>query len=148
MKYHWTPLKSDVRDYVISCGCRRLRKSTSQRVAMLPARFLEPWEVLEMDTHGMGARSEAGNKYFMVVVDIASKFMFANPLPNKTTENVAKKLLKFLLTFGIPLSLRSDAGTEFTAEVVQHICKWLNVTIDYGASDHPRTQGAVERLGW
>ena len=101
-----------------------------------------------MDTHGMGARSEAGNKYFMVVVDIASKFMFANPLPNKTTENVAKKLLKLLLTFGIPLSLRSDPGTEFTAEVVQHICKWLNVTIDYGPLDHPRTQGAVEMLGW
>ena len=36
-KYHWTLLKSDVRDYVLSCGCRRLNISTSQRVAMLPA---------------------------------------------------------------------------------------------------------------
>ena len=36
-KYHWTSLKSDVRDYVLSCGCRRLKSSTSQRVTMLPA---------------------------------------------------------------------------------------------------------------
>ena len=76
----------------------------------------------------MGARSEAGNKYLLVIMDRASKFLFAYPLPNKTAENVAKKLLELPLTFGIPLSLHSDPGTEFTAKVVQHLCKWLNVT--------------------
>ena len=142
-KYHWTSLKSDVRDYVLSCGCRRPKRSTSQRVAMLPVRFLQPWQVLEMDMHDMEARSEAGSKHLLAIVDRARKSLFAYPLPNKTTaENVAKKLLELLLTFGILLSLRSDPGTEFTAEVVQHLCKWLNVMIDY-----PRAQGAVERLG-
>ena len=95
----------------------------------------------------MGARSEAGNKHLLIIVDRASKFLFTYPLPNKTAENVAKKLLELLLTFGIPLSLRSNPGTEFTAELVQHLCKWLNVTIDYGPTDHPRSQEAVERLG-
>ena len=42
------------------------------------------------------------------IVDRASKFLFAYPLSNKTAENVAKKLLKLLSTFEIPLSLRSD----------------------------------------
>ena len=100
-----------------------------------------------MDTHDMGVRSEAGNKYLLVAVDRASKFLFAYPLSNKTAENVAKKLLELLQTFGIPPSLRSDPGKELTADVVQHLFTWLNVTIDYGPSDHPRTQGAVERLG-
>ena len=100
-----------------------------------------------MDIHDMGARSEAGNRHLLVIVDRDSKFLFAYPLPNKSAEGVAKKLLELLLTFGIPLSLRSYPGTEFTAEVVQHLCKWLNVAIDYGPTDHPRAQGAVERLG-
>ena len=56
-----------------------------------------------MRIYEMGARSEAWNKY-LVVVDRANKFMFANPLPNKTAENVARKLLELLLTFGIPLA--------------------------------------------
>ena len=30
---------------------------------------------------------------------------------------------------------------------MQHLCKWLNVTIDYGPADHPRAHGTVERLG-
>ena len=76
-----------------------------------------------MDIHDMGARPEAGNKRVLVLVDIVSKFLFAYPLPNKTAENVAKKLLELLLIFGIPLSRRSDPGMEFTAEVVPHLCK-------------------------
>ena len=147
-KYRLTSLKSDVRDYVLSCGCRRFKKSTSQRVATLPARFPQSWEVLEMDIHDMGATSEGGNKHLLVIVDSrASKFLFTYPLPNKTAENVTNKLLELLPTFGIPLSLRSDPGTEFTGEVVQHLCKWLSVTIDYGPTEHPRAQGAVETLG-
>ena len=62
-------------------------------------------------------------------MDRASKFLFVHPLPNKTAENVANRLLEFLLTFELPLSLRSDPGTEFTADVVQYLCKWLNVSM-------------------
>ena len=69
----------------------------------------------------MGTRSEAGNKHLLVIVDRASKLLFAYPLPNKTAENVAKKLLDLLLTFGILLSLCSDPSTDFTAEVIQHL---------------------------
>ena len=97
----------------------------------------------------MGARSEAGNKYLFVIMDRASKFLFSYPLPNKTAENMANELLELLLTFGIPVSLCSDPVTEFTADDGQHFCKWLIMTIDCGPSDHPRVQGAVERLqGW
>ena len=81
-------------------------------------------------TTDMGARSEARNKYLLVVVERVSKFLFAYPLPNKTAENMAKKLFELLLAFGIPLSLHSDLVTEFTADLVLHFYKWLNATID------------------
>ena len=99
-----------------------------------------------MDIRDMEARSEAGNKHLLFIGDRASKLLLAYLLPNETAENVTKKLLELLLTFGIPLYLRSDPGTDFTAEVVQHLCKWFNVPIDYGPSDHSRAPGAVARL--
>ena len=95
----------------------------------------------------MGARSEARTKHILVVVDRASKFLFAYPPSNNTAENEAKKRLELLSTFGMPLPLRSNPGTGFTAAPVKHFCKWLNVTIDYGPTGHPRAQRAVERLG-
>ena len=102
-----------------------------------------------MDIHDMRASSEAGNKHILVIGDRASKFLFAFPLPNKTADNVAKKLRELLSTFGIPLSLRSGPGTEFAAEVVKHLRKWLNVTIDYGPPDRPKgSRNCREVGGW
>ena len=49
-----------------------------------------------------GARSEAGNKHILVIVDGASKILFTYPLTNKTAEKVAKKLREFLSTLGYP----------------------------------------------
>ena len=95
----------------------------------------------------MGVKSDAGNKVLLVAADKASIFLFASPLPTKEALGVARKLLEVTLTFGLPLYVRSDPGSEFTAEVIQHLCKWLNVTIAYGPADHPRAQGTVERLG-
>ena len=41
-KYNWPTLVKDVREYVLSCGCRRRKRASSQRVGMMPARFLRP----------------------------------------------------------------------------------------------------------
>ena len=114
---------------------------------MLPSRFLRPGEVLKVDIQDMGVKSDAGNKVLLVAADKASKFLFAFPLPTKEAIGVARKLLEVMLNFRLPLYVRSDPGSKFTAEVMQHLCKWLNVAIAYGPADHPRAQGTVERLG-
>ena len=88
---------------------------------MMPARFLLPWEVLEMDIQDLKQESQDGNRYLSVVVDRASEFLFAYPLPSKDAVGVSRKLLQLLLTFGVPLSIRSDAGGEFTAQVLSLI---------------------------
>ena len=115
---------------MLSCGCRRLKRSTSQRVTMLPARFLKPWEVLEMDIHDMGARSEAGNKHLLVVVDRASKFLFACPLSNETAKNAVKKLLARSSPRRCPTPLQMAQRDD-----------------RYSPTDHPRAQRGGERLG-
>ena len=55
------------------------------------------------------------------MVDGASKFAFSYPMWTKGTESVAKQLLDLVLMFDVPRSIWSDPGTEFTAEVVQHL---------------------------
>ena len=60
---------------------------------------------------------------------------------------MAKKLLDLLLVSGISRSIWSDPGTEFTADVVQHLCRWLKLPIDFWPVEHAWAQEAVERLG-
>lgn len=84
---------------------------------MLPARFLKPWEVLEMDIQDFHQLSSAGNRYLSVVLDKASKFIFGFPLPTKAAVEVSQELVELVLTFGIPLFMCSDMGGEFMAQV-------------------------------
>ena len=76
-RFHWPGMCRDARDYVLSCGCRRRKRSRSQRIAMLPARYLEPWGVLEMDLQRIPNTSDAGNEYLLLGIDKASRFLFA-----------------------------------------------------------------------
>jgi len=146
-KFHWPTLKQDVRAFVLSCPCRRRKRAWSTQLSMMPARLLQPWEVLQMDIQDMKVKSEKGNQYLLVVVDRASKFLAAFPLATKDALSVSRKLLELLLIFGLPLSIRADMGSENIAQVMQHLCTWLKVSLDYGPVNHPRAQGTVERMG-
>ena len=145
--FFWPHMARDVRQYVLSCPCRRRKRPVSRRIAMLPGRSFEPWDELQMDILKFDVPSQSGHVYVLLVVDRASKFPFGFPLANKQAINVARKLLDLFLTFGVPLCISCDGGREFTADVVKHVCRWTQADIRFGPSDHPRGQGAVERLG-
>ena len=113
-KYTWPSLRN-VRQYVVSCGCRRRKRTNGRKVWMMPARFLRPWEVLEIDIQDFHQLSSNVNRYLLVVVDRASKFIFGYPLASKGSLEVSRKLMELILTFGVPQSIRSDGGGEFTA---------------------------------
>ena len=146
-RFFWPNMTRDVKEYVQSCRCRMRNRSRSQQIAMLPGRAIQPWEVIEIDLMSVGVESLSHNKYLLLVVDKASRFPFAYPLPSKQADGVARQLLELCLTLGVPKVIRSDGGGEFEARCIQHLCRWLRADIQYGPADHPRGQGSVERLG-
>ena len=109
-KYHWPSLKQDVTRYVESCRCRMKKRPWSKQLYMLPTCFLHPWDVLEMDILDMKVVPSTGNRYLLVVVDRATKFLSAFPLPTKESVGVSKKLLELILIFAY--LCRSDATQE------------------------------------
>ncbi|CAB1106551.1 unnamed protein product [Ectocarpus sp. CCAP 1310/34] len=146
-KYHWPSLKKGVRRYVTSCRCRMSKRPSSAQLRMLPARFLRPWDVLELDILDMKTVANSGSRYLLVGVDRATKFLFGFPLKTKERVGVSRKLLGLLLIFGLPTSIRCDPGRDNTSEIMEHPCRWLKVSLDFGPANHPRGQGTVERMG-
>ena len=100
-----------------------------------------------MDVQDMKVTSDQDNRYLVVVIAEASKFLTALPLPTEEAVGVSRKLLSLLLTFGLPFSIRCDPGGELVADVTEHLCRWLRVSLDHAPTNHPRPQGGVERLG-
>ena len=88
---------------------------------MLHARYLEPWEVLEVDLRRIPNTSEAGNEYLLLAVDKTSRFLFAYPLTSKEAHRVARLLLDLCLTFEVPSFVRADGGDEFMSTVMEHL---------------------------
>lgn len=76
--YLTTP-SGDIHEWVPSCGCRMRKRSVSQRVAMLSAKALRPWEVPEIGAQDMRVTSRAGTTHVLVVMDKTSKFPCAEP---------------------------------------------------------------------
>ena len=60
--------------------------------------------------------SPQGYKYILILIDVFSRHLFAEPLKTKTSKEVGKAFEKIFKEFGSPiLKLETDEGTEFTA---------------------------------
>ncbi|CAM5078385.1 unnamed protein product [Natator depressus] len=84
-------------------------------------------------------------EYFLVCVCMYSGWIEAYPCAKADSLTIAKKLLRdFIPWFGLPLSINSDRGTHFTGQIMQQICKALNITQHLHFAHHPQSEGAVE----
>ena len=63
-------------------------------------------------------------KYLLFVIDVFSRFLWIQPIKNKTAKNVISALKIILSSSRKPTSIRSDKGSEFkNVEVKQFLNK-------------------------
>jgi transposase InsO family protein len=67
--------------------------------------------------------------------------------PTEKSQEVARCLLKKIIPqFGIPVSIGSDNGPAFMAEVVQLVAKGLGITCNLHMACGPQSLGKVEHM--
>ena len=67
-------------------------------------------------------------RYLLVLVDTFSGWLEAFPTTNKRAHSVAQILLTEIIPrFGLPSSLQSDNGLEFTSKVTQKLVQLLQI---------------------
>ena len=85
-------------------------------------------------------------KFLLVFIDTFSGWIKAFPTTNKRAPTVAQLILTEILPrFGMPSSLQSDNGPEFTSQITQNIAQALQVPWRFHVPYHPRSSGKVER---
>jgi hypothetical protein len=98
-----------------------------------------------LDLFGPLPASRYGNVRVVVYIDYYSKWVTAQAIPDKTAGTVRKFLReRVFYTFGKPMEIVCDRGSEFLAEVEEE-CEKHGIQITRGAAGHPQTQGQVER---
>jgi transposase InsO family protein len=73
--------------------------------------------------------------------------MEAVPLSDISREACARALIfSWISHFGVPKTITSDHGPQFSSNVWYQLCEMLNITHGQTTAYHPEANGAVKRL--
>jgi hypothetical protein len=146
--YAWPGMKSDISKYIQNCP-------TCQKIKIQPIPVVQvqrytlaghaPMQDLSVDSIGPLPEDESENKYILVFIDNFSKYVELFATKSVDAMSYVHGLLRHIGYFGVMKSIRSDGGTQFTAQICSELANMLkfkhNVILPY----HPEANGIVER---
>ena len=103
-------------------------------------------ELMSVDLIGPLTETDEGNKYILVTVDHFTRWPTSTPIKDKQAVTVASKLIEIFCTFGFPMEMLSDQGSEFVNKIQNTIEELLGIGKIFTTPGHPATNGKVERL--
>jgi transposase InsO family protein len=78
-------------------------------------------------------------------VDKFSKWIKAVPVTNQEATMAVKFFESIIYRYGVPNSIITDNGTNFTSGEFQEFAKNLGIKIKYALVAHPKSNGQVEK---
>jgi transposase InsO family protein len=84
-------------------------------------------------------------KCVFVMIDKFSKWIEYIPLTKASLEKAVEFLDQIIHHFGLPNSIITDLGTQFTGSTFWDFCDERSIVIKYVSVAHPKANGQVER---
>jgi transposase InsO family protein len=75
----------------------------------------------------------------------SSKWIKAVPVTNQEATTAVKFFESIVYRYGVPNSIFTDNGTNFTSGEFQEFAKNLSIKIKYASVAHPKSNGQVEK---
>ncbi|CAI5765431.1 homeobox protein Hox-C9 isoform X1 [Podarcis lilfordi] len=147
--FYWPDVHQSVNNFVRSCVvCQKIGNdkdsmpNTLQSVP-LESNVLEKWGI---DLVGPLQKTRAGKQYVCVIIDYASRYVWATSLPNTSAQNLAKALVLAFGSLGIPKVLVSDLGTNVLAELTQKVLQLAKVHHHTSIAYQHQGNGLIKRV--
>jgi transposase InsO family protein len=127
-------------------GCQFYARQTH-----LPAQALQtipitwPFAVWGLDLVGPLQKAPGGFSHLLVAIDKFSKWIEVRPLTSIRSEHVVAFFTNIIHRFGVPNSIITDNGTQFSGKKFLDFCEDHHIRVDWAAIAHPMTNGQVER---
>jgi transposase InsO family protein len=145
--FYWTTAVADVSEIVRTCeGCQFYTRKTN-----LPAHVVQtisvtrPFVVWGMDIVGPLRKAPEGYTHLLVAIDKFSKWIEVRPITNLRAEQAVTFFTDIIYRFGVPNSIITDNGSQFTCRKFLEFCDKFHIRVDWAAVAHPQTNGQVER---
>ena len=135
----WHHMTSEVKDKVASCGvCNRQLKNRAE--PLMPREFpSRPWEKIATDLFHFQ------NKNYLLVVDFYSRWIELVHLSSTTSIQVINSLKSIFARYGIPDSVLSDGGPQYTSLSFKQFSDSYGFTHIRSSPYFPQSNGEAER---
>ena len=148
--FFWPGVQSDITRFCHSCDvCQRtIPKGRVRKVPLGSMPLIDvPFQRIAVDIVGpMAPRTNKGNKYILTIVDYATRYPEAVPLPSIEAERVAEALVNVFTRVGIPKEILTDMGSQFTSGIMQEVSRLLSIRQMTTTPYHPACNGLCERF--
>lgn len=138
----WYPrIDNDIEHMVKSCtSCIQAAPMPPKKPPVAWPETDERWSRLHIDFAG-----PIDGHMLLIVVDSHSKWIEAIPMKSSTTHATIEALRTLFSTFGLPRTLVSDNGPQFTSWEFNTFTKLNNIVHLRTAPYHPQSNGLAER---
>jgi len=148
--YHYTRSMNlaysleEIRKVVSSCRiCAEIKPRFFRHQGHL-IKATQPFERLNMDFKGP-LPSNTRHKYLLVIVDEFSRFPFAYPCRDLSSQSVIVSLKNLFSLFGTPGYIHSDRGTSFMSRELKEFLNSCGVASSRTTPYNPQGNGQAER---
>nr|XP_056721023.1 uncharacterized protein K02A2.6-like [Euleptes europaea] len=141
--YVWWPgIDAAVEEWVSRCQpCQESRPEKPRAPTHHWESTHKPWSRLHIDFAG-----PFQGKTFLIVVDSYSKWLEVSDVCSMTSRVVVRELRKLFATHGLPDTVVSDNGAQFTSAEFQEFLAKNGIRHTTSAPFHPATNGQAERM--
>jgi transposase InsO family protein len=126
------------------------RANVTQQPAAPLQKFPAPskrFSHVHVDLVGPLPSSEEGHMYLLTVIDRSTRWVEAIPLKNMEASTCAEHFVSgWVSRFGIPATVTTDRGTQFTSSTWAALCRQLGTEHILTTAFHPQANGMVERV--
>jgi transposase InsO family protein len=81
----------------------------------------------------------------LVAVDKFTKWVEAAPVTTQDSTAAINFFKSLVFCFGVPHSVITDNGTNFTSKEFKNYCESLGIKLKFASVAHPKTNGQVEK---
>jgi transposase InsO family protein len=145
--YFWPGMLKQCKELAGSCNAC-LTWNTGHR-GYNPVQSLkadQPWDHLAIDLAVDLPETEEGHKHILIVVDVLTRYVVAQPLKTKSMEEIADALYGVFTLLGPPKVIQSDNGAEFVNTLVEELMRVSKIDHRRVAPYNPRANGLAERM--
>ena len=135
----WPGINRQLVDVILSCPecCRERKQPTAP---LTPTEFPKlPWEIVGMDFFCWKGIS------YLLIVDYFSRFIEIARLVSETSEEVIQQVKVIFARHGIPSTVISDNGPQFSSREFVLFSKSYKFVHNTSSPKHPQGNGEAER---